>query len=112
MGPAGIPGRDGRDRNTKPILVIRFPESASPQHMSEARNELKDSKIADDYHIITTKRHTPDDKEIRFEVLNCPDIDPGSWNDLVNIVLDDIDPDRVIRRESEVLIKSFEDNLD
>lgn len=111
MGPPGIPGVPGRDSqyfDRKPVLVMRFPYTTSPEHLGRHREEMKGTELENDYHILIMKDHDPGILNIRFEVLNCSEMSDIRWNDLVDMVMDDLDPDRVIRRESDILIKRIE----
>ena len=89
----------------KPIFIIRFPNSVSPQRIAEHKEALdKHTKLDEDYHVLIMKDHSPTSLDIRFEILNCSDMTETRWNNLIDMVMDDLDPDRILRRESEELL--------
>jgi hypothetical protein len=55
---------------SKPIFIVRFPDTAEQKHLSEAAESLNKMGFYDDYRIIIVKDQFTG--EIKFECFNAP----------------------------------------
>ena len=56
---------------SKPIFIVRFPDTALNKHLSEARKSLNQIGVDDDYHCLVVKDQFTGG-EIKFECYNAP----------------------------------------
>lgn len=56
---------------SKPIFIVRFPDTALNKHLNEARESLSQIGVDDDYHCLVVKDQFTGG-EIKFECFNAP----------------------------------------
>ncbi len=69
---------------TKPIFVIKVPQTMSSTEIRQVRDSLFKDDIKDDYHILVVPAQT---NEFVFEMYNADKIEVQEWNKLVNKIL-------------------------
>jgi|LauGreDrversion4_2_1035121.scaffolds.fasta_scaffold233150_2 hypothetical protein len=69
---------------TKPIFVIKVPQTMSSTELRQVRDSMIKDDIKDDYHILVVPAQTD---EFVFEMYNADKIEVQEWNKLVNKIL-------------------------